>query len=154
MEKQKNARPPDFEETQYIGVSDCKEGKLWDLFYEKLLNLSQNHSQMKKQDFINYYNDWKVKKEFLWQQLLKLHKDLMILYESHRHELGRYKMETNLLEALIVTKDRMLYAIEDRLIYINDTYLKHLRLLEYKEKLIKKKEEHIDTLCEINRTVC
>ena len=26
--------------------------------------------------------------------------------------------------------------------------------MEYKEKLIKKKEERIDTLCEINRTAC
>ena len=62
MEKLKNARPPDFGETQYISVYDCKESKLWDLFAEKLHKLSQNHSRMEKQDFINYYNDWKMKK--------------------------------------------------------------------------------------------
>ena len=76
MEKLKNARPPDLGETQYINVYDCKEEKLWDLFAEKLHKLSQNHSRMEKQDFINYYNDWKMKKTFLWQHLLKLHKEL------------------------------------------------------------------------------
>ena len=126
MEKMMNTRPPEWETKQYINVYDCKEDKLWDLFSDKLLNLSQNHSQMNKLEFINYYNDWKEKKEFLWQQLLKVHKDLMILYEYHRHELERYKMETNSLENSIVIRDKLLYAMGDRLIHINDTYLKHL----------------------------
>ena len=154
MEKMMNTRPPEWETKQYINVYDCKEDKLWDLFSDKLLNLSQNHSQMKKQEFINYYNDWKEKKEFLWQQLLKVHKDLMILYEYHRHELERYKMETSSLDNSIVIKDKILYALAEGLTYLNDTYLKHLKLLENREKLIKKKEESIDLLCEMNRIDC
>ena len=154
MEKQKNTRPPEWETNQYINVYDCKEDKLWDLFSDKLLNLSQNHSQMNKLEFINYYNDWKEKKEFLWQQLLKVHKDLMILYEYHRHELERYKMETSSLDNSIVIKDKMLYALAEGLTCLNDTYLKHLKLLENREKLIKKKKESIDLLCEMNRIDC
>ena len=149
-----NTRPPEWETKQYINVYDCKEDKLWDLFSDKLLNLSQNHSQMKKQEFINYYNDWKEKKEFLWQQLLKVHKDLMILYEYHRHELERYKMETSSLDNSIVIKEKILYALAEGLTYLNDTYLKHLKLLENREKFIKKKEESIDSLCEMNRINC
>ena len=79
MEKLKNARPPDFGEKQYNRVMECKEVKLWDLFYGKLVNLSQNQYKMEKQDFINNCNDWNMKKEFLWRHLLNLNKELRVI---------------------------------------------------------------------------
>ena len=139
-----NTRPPEWETKQYINVYDCKEVKLWELFYEKLNFVSQNDSQMEKQDFINDYNDWKMKKTFLWKHLLKLHKELRVFYESHKNELERDKMDTDSIENWIVTRDRMMDDMEKTLIYTDKTYLTHLQLLKLNEEL--KKEERIDDL--------
>ena len=84
MEKQKNARPPDFGEKQYINVYDYKEEKLWYLFAQKLRTLfpEEDYGNMEKNEFIIYHNDWKIKHTFLSDHMRRLHKELMELYES------------------------------------------------------------------------
>ena len=151
MEKMMNTRPP---EKQYNRMIEFKEVKLWNLFYGKLFDLSQNQTEMEKQDFIDNYNDWNRKKEFLWKRLLELNTELRVIYESTKNELEKDKWDTDVLDRWRKSKDKMMDYMEKILIRIDEMYLDNSKSLEYREKLIKQKEESIDLLCERNRMVC
>ena len=146
-----NTRPP---EKQYKRMIEFKEVKLWNLLYGKLFDLSQNQTRMEKQDFIDNYNDWNRKKEFLWKRLLELNTELRVIYESTKNELEKDKWDTDVLDRWRKSKDKMMDCMEKILIRIDEMYLDNSKSLEYREKLIKKKEESIDLLCERNRMVC
>ena len=164
MEKLKNARPPDFGEKQYNRMMECKEVKLWNLFYGKLVNLSQNQSKMEKQDFINNYNDWNMKKEFLWKHLLKSNKELRVIYESSKNELEKDKMDTDSLDKWMKLSDRMMDDMEENLILINKRYLNNSKSLEIDQRFRKNCErlsennhkfrKNIDLLSENYQRIC
>ena len=134
MGKMKNTRPPEWGEKQYINVYDYKEEKLWVLFAQKLRTLfpEEDYGNMEKNEFIIYYNDWKIKHTFLSDHMRRLHKELMELYESQMKECEEYRIGTKALEELKVGRERMFYDINEGLMHVNDTFLIQLKLLEDK----------------------
>ena len=68
----KNTRPPEGGEKKYNRMMECKEVKLWELFYGKLVDLSQNQTKMEKQDFIDNYNDWNRKKRIPLETVIEI----------------------------------------------------------------------------------
>ena len=165
-EKLKNARPPDFGETQYNSVMDCKKEKLWNLFAQKLRTLfpGEDYRNMEKNEFIIYYNDWKTKHTCLSEHMRRLHKELMESYESQMKEYEVHRVETKALEELMVARERMFYDINEGLMHVNDTFLIQLKLLEDKEESRNTKEyiklerekvsKRFNEVCEYNLGFC
>ena len=166
MKKRKNARPPDLVETQYNSVMECKKEKLWELFAQKLRTLfpEEDYSNMEKNEFITYYNDWKTKHTGLSDHMRKLHKELIESYESQIKEYEEYRVVTKPLEELMVARERFFYDINEGLKHVNDTFLIQLKLLEEKEESKNTKEyikiereklsKRFDEVCEYNLGFC
>ena len=135
-----NTRPP---EKQYKRMIEFKEVKLWNLLYGKLFDLSQNQTEMEKQDFIDNYNDWNRKKEFLWKRLLELNTELRVIYESSKNEMEKDKLDTDVLDEWRKSNDRMMDFMEENLILINKRYLNNSKF-----------RKNIDFLSETYQRIC
>merc|ERR1711962_864435 len=85
---------------------------------------------MEKQNFIDNYNDWNRKKDFLWKQLLILNIELRVIYESSKNEFEKDKLDTDVLDGCRETMDRMMDEMEKTLILINKMYLNNSKSVE------------------------
>merc|ERR1712240_133578 len=92
---------------------------------------------MEKQDFIDNYNDWNRKKEFLWKRLLELNTELRVIYESSKNEMEKDKLDTDVLDEWRKSNDRMMDCMEENLILINKRYLNNSKSLEIDQRFRK-----------------
>merc|ERR1712240_709700 len=98
---------------------------------------------MEKQDFIDNYNDWNRKKEFLWKRLLELNTELRVIYESSKNEMEKDKLDTDVLDEWRKSNDRMMDFMEENLILINKRYLNNSKF-----------RKNIDFLSETYQRIC